>query len=1152
MWAVFATGSVAAPTSAGTAFLVDENLTSQLQLWDVDAMAADPPRAETARSLKEAIRIAAVPGAVPVQDRIGIIQSKMKPVGSLESPVTAAQRNQLLRLIEDAPDAQALQVVFDKQNGTPTFVKLKTFFGRSGQRRQASAVLTDTLARRFLRTHQELLKLKDPDQDLALEASWSDRQGARHFKYQQVVHGIPVYGKQLIVHVDDADAVYLLNGRYEPAPDGLDTTPAISRAEALEAVQAHLGLPGIDADTIDLVVFTQPDGAMLLTYRLEVTLKLSEAWTYFIDAMDATIVHRMTRIHNDVVSASGMDLNGVQQSFKTWLQGDNYYLIDLSMPSAGIPGADPVAAVQNPGNTYVITANNGDGSNLYHITSTSSTSGWDAAGVSVMASIEKSYNFYKTNFNRDGLDGDGRNYMGVVHLGQNYANAFWNGTYIVFGDGDNKTFSSLAASLDIAAHELQHGITEFTANLKYENQSGALNEAYSDLFACMVDDANWTVGEDCTLLSPGYLRNLADPTKGLSSLPRNMSEYRNLPNTEEGDWGGVHINMSIGSRAGYLMAEGLDSSSIGREKTAAIWYRALTTYLTPYAQFADARSTMTQAAEDLYGAASAEVAAVQAAWDMVEVFATGSTRPTPGDPVSGDDVMLYLYPLDGTHNPYAAGEHYHLCALLNAGSGYDEANDIYPLNDTSSDANRPRYTKTAAYTDASGATVIFYATETHNLHAAYLYSDGSYDSGQEVIGTGDFYSIALSPDGRYFAYTRPEADDNHIYVLDLDGDRTGAFVIEPFSDAQQKTNYFNTILYADSLAFDFASKTLAFDALNCISTADSSCFEGEGFRYWSIGFLSLADDPNDASAVQGTLSFPFPNQSPQYDVSYPAFAANNSFVLALDFNDYSTYSTSGSIDSMVLTLNGRDGESRWVINPDRSDAQIGVYGVPTFWGDDDAITIQWYNGDNGSADRVPIDGNWAGPADKEYQGSGAITSLNDYDVAMPVMHRLASRAVSGVITFSTDNLNFDNVAVGSQATKNITLSNASARDIRILNIALSGAARFSHNGTNGLLPRSGQVVITVAYTPTAAGSESATLSITSDADVPTNLISISGRATSSSSDDGGGGGGGGGCMISGLGDGPTQGMGSLILTAFLTGLLIVCFLLRARFYAWPT
>jgi hypothetical protein len=722
--------------------------------------------------------------------------------------------------------------------------------------------------------------------------------------------------------------------------------------------------------------------------------------------------------------------------------------------------------------------------------------------------------------------------MAAVHMGNNYANAFWNGTYIVFGDGDNQTFSNLAASLDITAHELQHGITEFTANLKYENQSGALNEAYSDVFACMVDDDDWTVGEDCTIPAPGYLRNLAHPEQGLDPLPATMSDYRNLPNTEAGDWGGVHINMSIPSRAGYLMAEGLPSGAIGRAKTAQIWYRALTTYLTPYSQFSDGRNAMVQAAEDLYGAGSAEVAAVEAAWDTVEVYASGDTQPppspTPGDPVAGDDVMIYLYPIDDSHNPYDENEQYDLCALLDPGSGYSDANDLFPLNGNSGYAH---YTKSAAYTNSSGNTVIFYVTEHFDLYAATLYADGNYDAGEAVIESGDFNSIALSPDGRYFAFTTTDEHDNHIYVLDLvQQERTGAFAIEPFSDSEGGSDYFNTILFADALAFDFTSKTLAFDALNCISTAESSCAAGDGHRYWSIGLLHLADDPVDDQAIAASLSFPIPNQSPQFDIGYPAFAANNSYILAVDVLDYADYSSDGDpIDSMVFTLNGSNGASRRVVNPDRSGAKLGICGVPTFWGEDDYITIQWYNGEeavgNGSVDRVPIDANFAGPEDSGYIDDGReISSLNDHVAAMPMMHRMVHRSVSGALSLSDQALTFNDTPVDSPATRNLTITNSSGRDIRILDISLSGGGgQFRHNGSNGLLPRDGQMTIAVTFAPASEGAASASLSITSDADVPTNLVSLSGYTPGSSPGDGDGdgdgdgggdsGGGGGGCMI---------------------------------------
>jgi bacillolysin len=1018
-------------------------------------------------------------------------------------------------------------VVFDPKNGTPTMIKVKRP-ANSSRARSSSAPPSEAVARQFLRTHSRLLKLNHPESELALADAWSDTQGGSHYRYRQVFDNIPIYGKQFLVHVDGDGSVYLANGRFEPTPPrSLSTDPAIGPSDALEAVRTDLGLPDLAADGIELTLYRTPDNEMTLTYAVSVAPSLSEGWIYFIDAADAGVVHRMSRIHTVLAGGGGEDLNGVYQTFNAWHQQDRYYLVDPGMPDAQYSDVDYLSEIHSPGNTYVITADNGDGSNLSHISSSFAQSGWDAAGVSVMAHITTVHNYFKTTFGRNGLDNHNHNYNAVVHLGQNYANAFWNGAYIVFGDGDNQSFTNLAGCLDITAHELQHGITSFTANLKYENQSGALNEAYSDLFACMVDDKNWTVGEACTIADPGYLYNLADPKDGVRPLPSTMSQYENLPNTEAGDWGGVHINMSIPGRAGYLMADGLPSgAAIGRAKTAQIWYRALTTYLTPYAQFTDARNAMVQSAEDLYGAGSSEVAAVRAAWDTVEVYGSDDAPspapgPTPGDPVSGDDIMLYL-------RPTGNGDPYDLCALLNPGSGPAQEKDICPLNDFNVDGSYPRYTKPAAYTNSSGDTVIFYTTLSNRLHTVTLHPDGTHDESEAVFDTQDFFSIALSPDGRYLAYTRPDEHDNRIYVLDLIEDRRGAFVIESFSDAEGGSDVFNTILHADSLAFDFTSRIVAFDALNCISTEESSCADGDGHRYWSIGFLHLADDPDDHQAVLGSLSFPIPNQSPRFNIGYPAFAANNSYILAVDVLDYTNHKTDDSIDSMVTTLDGITGNSRQVASPDRSGRGIGVYGVPTFWGDDDAVTIQWHSGANGSVERVPIDAGFTGPADSSYSDDGRkIFSLKSTPAAMPVMHRRAFRSVSGVLTLSAQSLNFDNTAVGSQAIRELSLANSSDRDIRILDINLGpGAGPFSHNGTNGLLPRNGEMTIAITFSPMAEGPVSDSLSITSDADVPTAFVSLTGNTPHSSSDgeatedspeerdeNGGHGGGAGGCML---------------------------------------
>jgi bacillolysin len=565
--------------------------------------------------------------------------------------VTDAQRENLLQLTADAPNHMPPKVIFNRTNGTPTLIKVKSFSPKTGQRQALALGRIENTARQFIFENRVLLKIDDPDQELNLVKSWSDPQGATHFKYQQMVDDIPVFGKQLLVHANSQNSIYLLNGRFEPTPSALVTTPTITENDAIEAVRQHLGLVDISPTHVELSIFTKPNGEMVLTYKVEVAPTPAEAWIYFIDADNGNFVHRISKIRNEIVSARGRDLNGQNRTFNAWHHTDNrYYLIDPSRPG-------PQGNVDNnldyvtipplsPGITYVFSANN-TGSDeeypdLYHLSVQAPNGNWDQAGVSAMVNTRTIYQYYHNTFQRKGLDDNFMNYNVVVHFGEQYANAFFTPEApplfhqegaIFFGDGgdagDGITFSNLAESLDVTAHELQHGITHYTAGLIYENQSGALDEAYSDLFACMVDRDDWTVGEDVVYLnqSPSYLRNLADPTQGAQPGPTKMSEYQDLPNTYEGDWGGVHVNMSIPSHAGFLMATGLDNS-IGRPATAQIWYHALA-YLTSDSEFVDARAAMVQAAEELYGSNSTEVAAVQAAWDEVEVYDDGATPVAP-------------------------------------------------------------------------------------------------------------------------------------------------------------------------------------------------------------------------------------------------------------------------------------------------------------------------------------------------------------------------------------------------------------------------------------------------------------------------------------------------------------------------------------------
>lgn len=252
--------------------------------------------------------------------------------------------------------------------------------------------------------------------------------------------------------------------------------------------------------------------------------------------------------------------------------------------------------------------------------------------------LGKTRQFFKEILDRDSLDGNGMRLNGYVHYGSAYNNAFWNGSEMIFGDGDGVLFSDFTKSLDVIAHELTHGVTEFSAGLEYHNQSGALNESISDVFGSLVkqwsnqqtaEQADWLIGAE--VFTPGTsgdaLRSMKAPGKaynnpvlGRDPQPDNMSKYVHLPDTDDGDNGGVHINSGIPNRAFYLTAIGI--GGFAWEAPAHIWYAALkaSSPKTDFQQFAD--TTYLQAGQ-IYGQQSAEQQAVLGAWKEVGIRISG-------------------------------------------------------------------------------------------------------------------------------------------------------------------------------------------------------------------------------------------------------------------------------------------------------------------------------------------------------------------------------------------------------------------------------------------------------------------------------------------------------------------------------------------------
>ncbi|QRM32007.1 M4 family metallopeptidase [Microvirga sp. VF16] len=275
--------------------------------------------------------------------------------------------------------------------------------------------------------------------------------------------------------------------------------------------------------------------------------------------------------------------------------------------------------------------------------------GEESADISVNRAFDglgATREFYREVLDRNSIDDQGMRLDGYVHYGAGYNNAFWDGQQMVFGDGDGVMFTDFTSSLDVIGHELTHGVTEHVAGLEYHKQSGALNESMSDVFGSLVkqwslgqtaEQADWLIGAE--VFTPGIeadaLRSMKAPgtaydneTFGKDPQPDHMSKFVHLPDTEEGDYGGVHINSGIPNKAFYLTATAI--GGYAWEAPALIWYEALKASgpTTEFQEFADKTYLM---AGELYGTDSMEQQAVLAGWREVGIRISGlPVRPRRG------------------------------------------------------------------------------------------------------------------------------------------------------------------------------------------------------------------------------------------------------------------------------------------------------------------------------------------------------------------------------------------------------------------------------------------------------------------------------------------------------------------------------------------
>lgn len=242
------------------------------------------------------------------------------------------------------------------------------------------------------------------------------------------------------------------------------------------------------------------------------------------------------------------------------------------------------------------------------------------------------WDFYNSQFGRNSIDNQGMAIIQTAHFGSGYQNAFWDGKQMIYGDGDGNIFDSFALDIDIAGHEMTHGVVQYECNLDYINQSGALNESLADIFGIMIKqkvlnqdviESNWLIGEN-TLRGDNYaIRSLKapgtayinHPDLGDDPQPAHMSNYFQ----GRFDNGGVHLNSGIPNHAFYLAA--FNIGGYAWDKAGQIWYNAMCnkTLVPTNATFADFKNATIEESSKLYGSNSTTTLAVVNAWNSVGV-----------------------------------------------------------------------------------------------------------------------------------------------------------------------------------------------------------------------------------------------------------------------------------------------------------------------------------------------------------------------------------------------------------------------------------------------------------------------------------------------------------------------------------------------------
>lgn len=740
--------------------------------------------------------------------------------------------------------------------------------------------------------------------EFKLREEQTDDLGIQHLKFDLLFDGYPVFGSEYFVHVYPGKPT-LAHGNFKQ-PDQANTA-SISSEEAYKKAVDYLNTRGIACASprdnqpsfvkLGLQQHTlgylqdPADGSWKLVYELEIFPDLMKRWIVYVDAVGGNIVkahaaqcmlhvsepgHVCTAAPNPSGSetTTAKDLFDVTRTLNVWREGSFVYMIDAARPMfkpSSFKLDDPVGVI------WTIDGLNStvDNPRVDQIRSSSNT--WSKTAVSAHYNGSIAYEYYLNTHSRNSIDGNGGTIISIINItdqgGTGLDNAFWNGQAMFYGNGA-QAFGPLAKGLDVAGHEMSHGVIQNTANLAYEGESGAINESFADVFGAMIDRNDWKIGEDVVKLSSfpsGALRDLSDPHNGGQTNDFSRWQPKHVSEQYKGsqDNGGVHINSGIPNYAFFLFVQEIAKSSNeeqAKQIGEKVYYRTLANYLTRSSQFKDLRLAVEQACIDLHGNNSTVHNAAKKAFDLVGIGSSG--------------------------NPGGGGTQYQKDLPVNPGNEYVICTDVDDVGVYLINLKTNKIIQLTARAIKSKPSVtdngveIYYVGMDSKLYGLFLnQSTKVYE--EFVLDPDPIYRNAvISKDGRLLSVLFQQ-EENKIHIFDFVKQVWKTYTLtNPTTSSGVVTS---NVRYADFMDFEPSGQYVMYDALSKLERTT-----GGNYEYWDIGFIRVWDRGTNVFG-DGHIEKLFSDIPENTSVGNPVFSKNSPYIIAFDYLEEGLFSNTFSI-----------------------------------------------------------------------------------------------------------------------------------------------------------------------------------------------------------------------------------------------------------------